>query len=368
MLERREPFSEDSMIPFHSPFDSKFIHNNRRKYTVDIVKGSHEHDMATLLFPNERIVMTRSHWEELNKVDEYKVDFGFVVEDILHDAVYGINFFEGKKHKNLRFIASLFDATVNIIVPNNSTIVDIMDIKKQKCTIRVNVGHYHSEHHLSCIEVFEYLGITIGKGKDVIFTFHEDEDIAQKYENKEVDMIYHVSHHPDNVIIESSNRIPSHFVSIRSLNTGHMYNYNPQERSFYDNYQNYRKEVHDIQRLLPRMYPKISNIDHTRLYIPTIKTSIILVTHDKIPNNEIKRILNNIKGFLNSIDKVPPKLKFLSEKDPMFLADLSVPIPFHEGAKEFYKNQNIQLTKDTSHCIEYKTGFCPNLKPNLKAE
>ena len=354
--------SNQAMIPFHSPFHANFVRHDPKIYKIAINhRNKHEKELSKTIFPGDELHShsnshSNSDFNQLDLINEGQIDFGLVTEDTLHNAVFGIDQFKGKKHKNLRFVTMLFDNTVNIMVPNDLNIVNIMDIKKQKCTINVNVGNKNSEHHLSCLEVFEYLGISIGRGRDAEL-FFDSLDLTCTY-GKKIKMIYRVSHHPDTTIKQLSRLVPSHFVGLKPI-SGYMFDRSPVSQKFFNLYRNYRRASHDTRELIPQIYQSLSNVDHQKLYIPTIYTPVVLVTHKKTENHKITEVLGRLSSFLRMQRQGPTALQFLKRKTIIELSDLSTPIPYHPGSLEFFKMNNIHVKGDNRDCIHYKHGHCP---------
>jgi TRAP transporter TAXI family solute receptor len=84
------------------------------------------------------------------------VELAFVQNDIADYAVNGLLMFEGTAVNNLQAIANLYNETVQIVLPGNSTITSVSELKGKK----VSVGAPGSGVEANSSQVLEIFGLT----------------------------------------------------------------------------------------------------------------------------------------------------------------------------------------------------------------
>lgn len=351
-----EGFADQHMFPFVSPFKTDFF-ASKKKVAKVAVNGEFGARIAALFAPSENCHISNDEHKILMQVNAHESDFTVVLEDLLFDAVNGIGFPE--KLKNLRLVATLFSGYVSVLCPDDLPLYDFMDADSSKLgrRVRISVGPSGSPHHTSCLKIARYLGMV----NSFEFIFESDVDkIVRMWKNHEIDLIYQISEHPSMVIRRASDAMHSHLLSIRSLNNGNIYGYTLDEQEFYDAFNTYHKSLHDLDLLVPRIYPNLTLIDRRSLYLPTISSRYSLVCHDRVADENVQNVLVNIITYLKQ--EVGKKKYFLKDITEATLSYSRTPIDFHRAAAQVYRNMNLisNSGKDTDHCVFYAHGQCPS--------
>lgn len=94
--------------------------------------------------------------ENMRLLGNQEVDLAFVQNDIADYAANGTLMFEGTKVENLQGLASLYNETIQIVLPGNSTITSIADLKGKK----VSVGAPGSGVEANAMQILEIYGMT----------------------------------------------------------------------------------------------------------------------------------------------------------------------------------------------------------------
>jgi TRAP-type uncharacterized transport system substrate-binding protein len=346
-----------AMIPFESPFNPGFFKVKEKVTTMGIIDNGFDKQILSMFIPGANIQRITTNVDLINAVESGKIDFAVVLEDILHSALNGINYFKNKKFMHIRHVASLHSALINIICPANMGITDLGDIIKHDGKIRLAVGTKNSLHHISAIEILRYLEL---EGK-VNYYFSSDQDIVRAYGAHEVDMIYYISNHPSLLIKSASNKRLSHFVSINALNNGDILNYTLTEQDFYQSDMLYTKALIDLNELIPRIYPKMAITNNLKLYIPTIKSKYILITRDNVSDITVSRVLGKIIKYMSqSPDKKSLFLKSITLPDLIYTRTT---ISYHPAVEKIYRKRNLISNEATAHCMFYVNGHCPSVAP-----
>lgn len=352
---------EQYMIPFDSPFNTGFFKIKEKKTEIGVIHNSFEAKFAALLAPgNANCPKVTRNRDAIKQVNSRKLDFAIVLEDVLYDAINSINMFKGMKLENLRHVATLYSGNVNIICPNDLPVSDLSDIIRLNRKLNISVGQKQSQHHICAMKILRYLEL---EGRiNYVYSASED-DIVDLYRKGKVDIVWQVSEHPSTLIKKTSNAVLSHFVNMIALNNGDLYKNTLSETEFYESHESYQKALHDLDDLIPRVYPKLTVQDRNQLYAPTIKSNYVLITHDHTPDR-------NVSGFLNTIIeyiKKPPvtRLYFLKSITTAGLSHNKLRIEYHPAAAAIYRKMNFTSDDKNSHCTFYADGQCPSKVPDV---
>lgn len=325
---------KDFMLPFNNPLSNAFF--KASKDTVKVSRDKHTVNLSSYLPDN--VLCTEKNIESklLEQLDVHKIDLAVVSGEALYNAIYGLKQYEGLKYKNIRFVTVLDRSKMVLLCPNKFNFVDLIDIKNSQFVININVGPRFSVHHNCAFNIFNYMGL----GSYVKFNHISNMKLLESY-GKNVDMVFRITEHPDKLINKLSEKVISHLLSIKSVNTGHLYNkLTDNERDFYSTFPMFHRDLHDMKRIIPKMYPHLTqpNNEHV-LYIPTVSVSQILMTHNKLKTQVIFDLLK--KRDVPITDKI-----------------IHIPVKYSKGTKKYLKF--IGHNPTNSQCIHYKEGYCPH--------
>lgn len=356
-----EGFNDQYMIPFDSPFDTRFFKVKEKKTEIGVIHNNFEARFSALIVPTANCPKTKRNSDAIMQVNGRKLDFAIVLQDVLYDAINGINIFKGLKLENIRLVATLYSGNVSIICPNDLPITDLSDIiGKIGRKVNISVGPKQSQHNISATKILRYLEL---EGRVNYKYYDTDEEIVANYKRGQIDLIYQVSEHPSQLIRKASNLVLSHVVSINALNNGDLYKNTLNELEFYESHESYQKALHDMEDLVPRIYPKLVVQDRNKLYVPTIKSNYVLISNDRTPDRNVAKFLNDIISYV----KKPHggKIYFLKAITPAGLSYNKIKMEYHPAAAVIYRKMNLTSDDKNSHCTFYADGHCPSTVPDI---
>lgn len=351
-------------VPLKSPFQKGFFSESTIKYSVDADMNIHSENFVKALMGDVKInhSVTVSSKDSLILLDNgNKGEDGtfrhltIVPEDIVFDAIHGLNEFSHKL-ENIRFVASLYPAQVQIVCLAELPIIDFTDImvaaKTLRRKIRINIDGKNSVHESSCIEISEYFGL-LPYIELTYFSGNHNTHYGVDY-----DMIYHLDFHPSKYVRMISDIKPSCFVGMHKLRaeTG---------KDFYHKYPTYRPSTHKLWSIIPQTYPVMTIRDHTVRHVSSISTNYVIMAHKHVSNYRIKKILHNLQCIIKS-KKLPQFVAAGTTQLGTSVASNSLMTRLHPGAVDVYRERKYHVNFESDHCIKYNPKIkCPQPKPNL---
>ena len=131
---------------------------------------------ANVPYLNMTHEVTAGGKENIELVQNGDCEFGCGFSAFLYEAYQGIGDYEGKPHDKLRAVIPWFQYPVQIVVPANSDIQKIQDLKGKKVGINVKgAGGYKS-----AIEIFGTLGLEEGKDYEPFYLAFQEACDAMK--------------------------------------------------------------------------------------------------------------------------------------------------------------------------------------------
>jgi hypothetical protein len=273
-----EPFS-DGMLPFSNPISSKFFIVNNHTYRVSALPSQ---DISRLVGSYSRSAPAPS---DIAKLDRYELDFAVKLE---LDAFRQYR----RSHTNVRLIAPIYTLHVVMITPNDSNIVEFSDIGRYSC--KVNILVTSRRDHQCLRHILANYSATLRSQVNVVMS----SDLRAQYLDASPAVVYFTMtsdlHRSPN-LTTLTQALPSHLVAPRIINDG-TYHITDAQRPFYSRYPYYHKAMVDLQRYR-RLYPMLTtvpSVSRTMIYMPTIKTSYVLLCHDRISVSKVREIMGNI--------------------------------------------------------------------------
>ena len=214
-----------------------------------------------------------------------------------------------QKYDNIRSVIRLLRENIHIIVPSNSTIQEIEDLKGK----RVSIGEQKSGTAFEANVILKSYGIS---SKEYTPIYQKPNKAVDHLIKGRIDAFFFVGAAPVPLITELAERTAIRLLEINDENANQLI----KELPFYDR---------DI--LAENIYPNTAKVK-------TISAGALLIAHKNTPENLIYAITNLLVN--------PPKASKEARKARLLKIDqehspLEYSIPLHAGAERFYRDQNI---------------------------
>lgn len=330
--------------PRDNLFKRKFYWYHKRNYNV--VASPVQYNMLQSIIGNSHTYTSIDSVRDnpIGMLNRYQSDFVVTPELTLHDITTPISpstssvtsSSTSPYMENIRFIAGLYSSNVTIISTNNHNIIDIGDIKHYSCDTTIAIaGDEKSASFLCLNHILDFYGTNTQNKINIVFG--NDDSIYDRY-GSEFSMYFKlVDQHPDQTIKRLTDKIPSHMVTMKNINNGSLV-VKADEKPFYEKYPTYNKSSVDLHDLL-RWYPLLTDTDHGSVFIPTIKSKHVLLTHNKMTNKKVEDIVHKV---LYSIYN-HKLFKGVHVTDLHYIRN----IPLHEGANKVYHQIHLHKMEDT---------------------
>lgn len=299
-----EPF-QNRIIPFHTPFDTKFHHYQEPIITID------SSNMTDRLLYITKDLQSRS-----TAID---ADIKLVPElNILTDDKYN-------------FIATLHHPSLLLLTRNQTGILDFDDIRHYSCRVRIGVPSIKSPEYHLISDIINYYPKGVKDNIDIIKLSTDSKSVLGHDYHIHAQLIY--PGHPNAIIKLLTQQQPSHLVTMTRINSG-SYFVTRREKTFYNKHPYYGKTLYDLQKGLSQ-YPQLSRIGNQQysLYLPTINCRYILVSKPSVPDESINKIIKNLFNLYTS-----RKIK------DMTITDISrnvTKLKIHNAAAKIYTKLNL---------------------------
>lgn len=356
-----------------------------KEYTI----GSSELDTPYFHFANaiehisqEKIgnKLTKGTLENLELLNNNKIDFALCQENILYEYALGLNEYKSKK-PNIEFVCSLYDELYMMIVPKSSKINKISDLKKDENYI---IGTNNDSELKMLQKICELFKIKLVKAElnmplknEPNMLYYITEDINTNFNmllNKKIDALFYISGPKLSYVVNISQLLPIKFLSFDETPI----------KMFNQLNGNILKK-----RNIKTQDNIIENIDTKD--IETLSTRCMLVCRKglkkEIVYNLTKNIYENLEYFKNIMDNQSDLFKsnmtlqdnvsntfnyidtndgsYLNKFKPLEMFYVNKNINYHEGSYEYYKEKSfINIDNNTNCDFQDDTNTC-NLLPHL---
>jgi TRAP transporter TAXI family solute receptor len=243
--------------------------------------------------------------DNIEKLEDPKnKSLAIVSSDILHDAYYSINAFEGYNYKHIAPLCSLYEESYTLVVRKNSKINSFYDLKNKI----VNVGKTNSIHYHATKKMLELYNMDIHDFKNVS---HLDLDLQGEALCKgTIDAAVYSVGHPDISLSKTASLCD---IKIISINNKAIQNLITEKPYFI------------YTTIKAGTYPGI-NLD-----IKTLGVMATLVASQNLSNNYIYNLMNKINNSNLKLKLIHPALHDIN---------LDTMVPLHPGAEEFYRQNH----------------------------
>lgn len=153
-----------------------------------------------------------------------------------------------------------------------------------------------------------------------------------------------IGRQPAEDIVELSKSGSYHAISVSALNSGQWSTGSDQEKHFYAQFPGVVKATVDISKLIPQVYPYLSLLSQNDRFIYTIRLNRVILCTSALPDYNVLKIM-----------KEGEKAIGLREMANIYPAR----IPIREISKDVYSRNNLIVTENDLHCVNYQLGYCP---------
>lgn len=260
------------------------------------------------------------------------VDLGVATEYELDSMLRN----KDNKIDNLRYVCSLYDTDVVVLADNSSMMFDLNDTRNK----RVHIGIRGSTTNKLARKIMSLCGIN-----EVTLIETDYQQLIENDYGTNVDAVFLLNSKYNDVLLQLTNKVPSHLLSIKSLNNGNVYSKTIDEIKLYrENPYIHKKMLSYIEYV--NYYPKLSRVNERQDYIPSIKTRYVLFAHKYVEEEIGYNVLKTIHSHLNSLNSE----NFLNNDSLMSISYSLLPLKTHNGVLKYYKEHNIISELD---CIHY---------------
>lgn len=241
-------------------------------------------------------------------IHEGKVNIAFSLSDTTADAWEGKGFFAGSGQiQDLRNIATLYKQGMQWVVPANSAIKGIEDLKGK----RVSPGSKGLSADLEAQRILKLYNMSY---EDMKVQFLDFNDAAQQFIDGHLDaLLFTTMPYPFAPIVNVASQKPIRLLSL------------PEDKV---------KEMTKYRGVEPFTLPAgiYKGVDYP---VTGIAVRVHLVVDQKMPEEVVYKIVKAIAENLPRYGSVLPNMKTVSSQD--MVSDVG--IPFHPGALKFYREQ-----------------------------
>lgn len=272
--------TEIRAFPLHNPFTARFYTPINHIYSV--IADSKHHEILRKIIGSTHRYATVPDKNIIQMVDSGNYDFAVVPKLLI----------PGNTVDNVRFVTGLHQATATLLGPNDSNLIDIGDFQHYSCPVTIGVLKGPDQVCLNHL-------LREAEAPAQIILFESTDELMRGYNSKY--MLYFGLtdlRKRDPVINALTEKMPSHFLSMRKINKG-TYHITYEETTFYKTHPYYQKEMIDLVRA-KQQYPFLGSVGHIELYIPSVKTQYALICHTGVPKKKIKSVMSKVLRLLRT--------------------------------------------------------------------
>ena len=305
---------------------------------------------------NYKIVDTENCYDTLERIQLGQIDFGLCQSDIVYDAIYGDNYFNNNKLKNLRGVCGLLNDYLFLIINTKRTREDIntmediknsFDILNRNIIIGVDQSgeEFNYLKTILTINNISYKNINEEiKPQDIILINKKHDKLFDLFMEDKIDGIFTLGGIND---IKINNIIQNKPYKFLDLNT---------DSNIADSFFNNLYKINlDVLSFNPNQFNKESLV--------TRGSRIILVTNKNTNNKKVYKFVESIFNKNNIIRNIFSKIfddkfeeyyskHYQTEIIPVKMAYMSKYIPMHKGALEYYTKLGYITRNENPECLK----------------
>jgi TRAP-type uncharacterized transport system substrate-binding protein len=312
---------------------------------------------------NINTTLVKDSIERFELLNNNKIQFILARAHVLHHVLYKtMPGLANISLDNIRFVASLYRLPINVLA-NSMAITEFGKLKNSK--LFVNVGAKYSGDYFAALDLF--LAYNIVVDEDVYLTYYELDELVEHYKT-DVNVVVYAASHPDPLVVKLTEAKLTRFVEIRRFNDGNIYHISLDEAPFYRDHPYYLKTIlmkqtfgDGWQGTLSNYYPNLvlygqqfdpyieqPLVVYDSLFVNTIGVRYYLFSNTKTDVLSVSQLLYNMKLNMDEINK----FEFIDDKiDSTSMADYTLPLPVHDGAREFYFRSGLFTNLSSKECL-----------------
>lgn len=249
--------------------------------------------------------------ENLKLLDKKEVELALTQNDIAEYAAKGIEAFKDNPLNSARGVATLYPEVIQIIVPADSPIKSIKDLKGHK----VSVGAPGSGNEANARQILETFGLTY---KDIQPFYLSYAESADQFKDNHIDVIMLTTGAPNAGIQDVA--------AVKKIRVLGMSD----------------EEIKALQAKYPFFSPftlKANTYQGQTTDVNTVAVQAILVAHKDLPDDVVYNLTKTLWENQASLAQANAKANYMDPKNPV----KAITIPLHPGAVKYYKEQGINL-------------------------
>lgn len=247
----------------------------------------------------------------LRLISQGYIEMAIAQADIAFDAYNGENSFSSNSYKGYGAVAGLYTEVCHIVVKSDSNLKSVNDLYGKT----IGIGEKESGTELNANQILSNYGLSSKNTKFVNLDYSAS---AEKLKNGEIDAFFCTSGVGTTVISELAKQCDISFISIDDIELKKL-------KSTYSSFVDYT---------IPKSTYNGQDKD-----VKTLGVKALLLASDKVSSDKVEKITEML--YKNK-DKLQYSVSTNLELDEN-IAVKGVTIPFHDGAKSYYKSKNITV-------------------------
>lgn len=305
---------DERMIPFYSPFNTKFHY-----YQEPVVSVDSNNITDRLRYIIKDLKTTRVVTD---------ADIKLVPESTVLSS------------EEYNFVATLHHPTLLLLTRDESGLLEFGDIQHYSCRVRIGIPYDTSPERRIISDILNYYPETVKDNVDIVPLHKWTTDrTSVPCSGLILGHDYHIyaqlvyPGHTNAMIRKLTAEQPSHFMTIIRINSGDYFVTNS-EKPFYRMHHYYGKDLYDLQNGISH-YPQLSRIGNQQysLYLPTINCRYILMAKQSVPNSVINKIMKALFELYTT-----RKIKDMTMTD---IARNVTKLAMHPVATKIYSHLNL---------------------------
>ena len=261
-------------------------------------------------------IVTNGSIENNRLVGSKRVAMAINYPDLIYYAYHGTEMYKGTKFDNLRYVGGGHLGATQVIVPNNSPIKTLKDLKGKT----VAVGAQGSGNIAASMDLLGVAGLTFKDIKPAYLSFTE---MVGALQDNTVDAAILLAGVPASSVTD-----------IFANKEMRLVPYTASEMNAYIAKQGPEKKA----LLFPYQVPA-NTYRNQKEAVPCMGVRACIVTHKDVPDETVYIFLKTIEAHIAEMAKVHPSG---AEYSMQFLKE-GASIPLHPGAEKFYKEKGVTV-------------------------
>lgn len=259
---------------------------------------------------------TNGSIENLRLVAAKRVAIAFSTPDLAYYAYNGLEMYKGRKLDNLRYVSGGHLGAMQLVVPMNSTIKKIADLKGKK----VAVGAQGSAVFTLALDVLGVEGLTL---HDISPAYLSMTEMTEALQDGTVDAAIYSAGVPTSSIANIFARKEMRIIPYTEKQVrAYLAKRGPEKRAL----------------LVPYTIPAKTYTGQTEA-VPCMAFRASLIAHKDVPDALVYEFLKTIESHSDDLTRIHPSGK---EYSLQFLKE-GAAIPLHPGAVKFYTEKGVKI-------------------------